>query len=58
MERAMSEATNNLLPPAVSPQAITLARYMARKAVKTEWLTGLRICDYEASELVKAAKSY
>ena len=51
MERAMSEATNNLLPPAVSP-------YMARKAVKTEWLTGLRICDYEASELVKAAKSY
>jgi hypothetical protein len=54
----MSEATNNLLPPAVSPQAITLARYMARKAVKTEWLTGLRIWDYEASELVKVAKSY
>ena len=41
----MSEATNNLLPPAVSPQAITLARYMARKAVKTEWLKGLRIWD-------------
>jgi hypothetical protein len=55
----MSEATNNLLPPAVSPQAIPLARYMARKAVKAAWLkAGIRIRDYEASDLTKAAKSY
>jgi hypothetical protein len=55
----MSEATNNLLPPAVSPQAIMLARYFAKRAVKAAWLKqGLRIWDYEASDLTKAAKSY
>jgi hypothetical protein len=47
----MSEATNNLLPPAVSPQAITFGRYFAKRAV-------IRIWDYEASDLTKAARAY
>jgi hypothetical protein len=52
-------ADNNLLPPAVSPQAITLAHWLAKRAVKAAWLRqGLRIWDYEASDLNKAAKSY
>jgi hypothetical protein len=55
-------ATNNLSPiplPAITPEVVTLARWMARKAVKAEWLkAGLRIWDYEASDLTKAAKAY
>jgi hypothetical protein len=47
----MSEATNNLLPPAVSPQAITLARYYAKRAVKAAWVI-------DASDLTKAATTY
>jgi hypothetical protein len=37
MERAMSEAINNLLPRAVTPQAITLVRMLAKREV-TAWL--------------------
>jgi hypothetical protein len=55
----MSEATNNLLPPIVSPQAITLARYFAKRAVKAAWVRqGLKPQYIDASDLTKAAKTY
>jgi hypothetical protein len=59
MERALSEATNNLLPPAVSPQAIMLARYFAKRAVKAAWLKqGLKPQYLDASDLTRAATTY
>jgi hypothetical protein len=55
----MSEATNNLLPPAATPQAITLARWLARKAVKAEWhKQGLRWQYLDARDLAQAADAY
>jgi hypothetical protein len=55
----MPEATNNLLPPAASPQAITLARYYAKRAVKAAWIKqGLKPQCLDASDLTKAAKAY
>jgi hypothetical protein len=52
-------ADNNLLPLAVSPQAITLARYFAKRAVKAAWLRqGLKPQYLDACDLTTAARSY
>jgi hypothetical protein len=45
--------------PHITAATITLARYYAKREVKREWRAqGIRIWDYEASDLAKAAKSY
>jgi hypothetical protein len=55
----MTEATNNLFPPAATPQAVTLARWLARKAVKAEWhKQGLRWRDLDGRQLTHEAKVY
>ena len=55
----MPEATNNLLPPAVSPQAITLARWLARKAIKAQWQkAGVKVPYVDGREINIAAWEY
>ena len=50
----MSEATNNLLPPAVSPQVMTRARWLAKRAVKAAWLRqGFKPQYLDASDIAR-----
>jgi hypothetical protein len=52
----MDQATPTL--PHIA-SAMTLARYYAKREVQWRWRAqGIRIWDYEASDLAKAAKSY
>jgi hypothetical protein len=53
----MDQAISTL--PHITAHAIVLARYYAKREVQWRWRAqGIRIWDYEASNLAKAAKSY
>jgi hypothetical protein len=52
----MTEATSRLSRPA---DAITLARYLARKAIKAQWRAqGLKVHCIEARDLANATAAY
>jgi hypothetical protein len=55
-------ATNNLSPiplPAITPQVMTLARWLARKAIKEHWRRqGVRWQYMDAKDIAKAAGAY
>jgi type 1 fimbriae regulatory protein FimE len=45
--------------PYITASTMTLARYLAKREVQWRWRAqGIRIWDYEASDLAKAAKAY
>jgi hypothetical protein len=57
----MAEAAHRLSPLALDfpPITLTLARWLASKAVKARWAAfGLKVHHIEASELARAARTY